>query len=77
MNKMTNGFKITVRTHNDKSIWTYKEVSNWKEAKEVHKELIELLEFAGETIHLPYEARTIYVNTISSKPYIRANKTTQ
>lgn len=72
---MNNGFKITIRTHNNKTIWTYKEVDTWEQAKAVFNELIELIALSGETIHLPYEGRTIYTNTISSKPYIRPNKT--
>lgn len=71
---MKNTFRVSIKTHNDKSIWTYKEAHSWEEAKELHTEFVELLKLSGPTIHLPFEGITIYVNTISHMPFIRTTK---
>lgn len=69
-------FKITIRTHHNKSIWTYKQAVGIDEATALLIEVKELLADGrcGKTLYLPFEDKAIPVDMISCDPYLRPSK---
>lgn len=67
-------FKITIRSHKNKSIWTYKVAEGIKEAEEFHQELVQLLAMNKKNVYLPFEDITLKIEDISCEPYVRAGK---